>query len=141
MTEQNLKKLVSPKDHAILDATATASWVPQKPQELLLPYISQDTETPKDNSIDARRAKAKTIYDNYGKIIEQCEQLREQISDRCKAVEVTLDPSTHLRVIESVRRVFGTDGTKITFQMYQRCIEELAKESTNEIPQPGGKTV
>jgi len=140
-TEQDLKKIVSPRDHFLLDATAETPWVPQDPRELLLPYLIDTKETPVDNSIDGRRKKAKEVYDGYGKIIKQCEEIKEQISNRCKTVEVPLDSSTHFRVMEAVRRVFGTDGTKITFQMYQRCIEELAKETGRNIPKPGDKTL
>ena len=38
--------------------------------------------------------------------------------------------------MKSVKRVFGTDGTKITFQMYQRCIEELSKRAEAGVPKP-----
>ena len=60
-------------------------------------------------------------------------------ANRCKYVSVDLKENDNLAVIKAVRRVFGTDGTKITFQMYQRCIEELAKRSNNSIPKPPGE--
>ena len=41
--------------------------------------------------------------------------------------------------MEAVRRTFGTNGTKVTFQMYQRCIEEISKRNDAGIPKPGDK--
>jgi hypothetical protein len=138
MSEQNdLKAVLNPRDRAILDATTGTSWVPKDPIELLLPYIG---EKPKEEkaALETRRSKAKEVYDDYGKIIENCKELEDEIAERCKNVVVTLNPDEHLRIIEAVRRVFGTDGTQITFQMYQRVVAELSKNADDNIPQPGG---
>jgi len=133
---QNIKKALNPRDHFILDATANSSWVPKKPVDLLLPYIDEKSEE-ENNDIKVRKRKAKEIFDGYGKIIEKTKEIKEEIAARCKNVAITLDPSRSLRVIEAVQRVFGGDGRQITFQMYQRCIEELAK--SDPIPKPGEK--
>jgi hypothetical protein len=138
MSDTNdLKTILSPRDQSILDATTGTSWVPKDPIEPLLPYVGQEA-TKEKGGVEERREKAKEIFDQYGKVIENCKELEDEIVERCKNVVVTLDPSQHLRIIEAVQRVFGTDGTQITFQMYQRCIKELAKVSGDSIPQPGG---
>ena len=82
-----------------------------------MPYIEEGPK-PESTDLDTRRTKAKEVYDGYGKIIERSKELRDEIADRCKNVVVTLDPSRHGAIIAAVRRVFGTDGTQITFQMY-----------------------
>lgn len=134
----DIKTVLNPRDRGILDATSGTSWVPKEPREVLLPYIEESPEEDREE-LDSRLEKAKEVYDGYGKIIERTKELRDEIADRCKNVVVTLDPSRHLRVIEAVRRVFGTDGRQITFQMYQRVIEELSNTTSNSIPNPGDK--
>jgi hypothetical protein len=134
----DLKTLLTPRDRHALDATSGSSWVPKEPREVLLPYIEKGPEKD-DTDLDSRRQKAKEVYDGYGKIIETCQELQDEIADRCKNVVVILDPSRHSTIIDSVRRVFGTDGRQITFQMYQRAIEELSAVTGNTIPTPGAK--
>ena len=137
MPRRNIKSVISPRDKDLLDATGGSNWIPQDPAEVVSGYVNEKEVKPEDNSLEDRRAKAKQVYDGYGKIIDKCEKLKSQIAERCKNVVVDLNEAEHLAIIESVRRVFGTDGKKITFQMYQRCIEELAKSSDAEIPRPG----
>lgn len=137
--KHDLKDVLSPRDKGILDATTGSSWVPNQPADVLLPYVDESVQEPEENSVEDRRKKAQKIYDDYGKLIKTCQNTREQIANRCKHVTVDLKGDNNLAIMEAVRRVFGTDGTKITFQMYQRCIDELAKRSNNSIPKPGGK--
>jgi hypothetical protein len=134
----DLKTVLNPRDRFTLDATSGSSWVPKEPREVLLPYIEKSPDQTEDD-LDTRRTKAKEIYDGYGEIIEQTQELRKQIAERCKAVVVTLDPAKHGAVIAAVKRVFGTDGRQITFQMYQRAISEMSALSANNIPAPGDK--
>ncbi len=132
----NLKDMLKPRDRGILDAQAGTNWVPPDPRELLLPYIEKDTEVDR-SSIEFRRQKAKEVYDGYGKIIEECEVLEAEIEAQSKNVSVTLNPHTHLRVIEAVRRVFpGMDGQTVTFEMYKKCVQALAQTSNENIPKP-----
>lgn len=134
--KHDLKDILSPRDKNILDATTGTTWVPNDPAEVLLPYVDESVQEPEKNSTEDRRKKAQQIYDDYGKLSERCEEMKEEIANRCKNVTVDIKSSNNLAVIEAVKRVFGTDGTKITFQMYQRCIDELAKRSNSSIPTP-----
>jgi hypothetical protein len=132
----NLRSLLKPRDRGILDAQAGTNWVPEDPRELILPYITEDTAVDR-SSLEHRRQKAKEVYDGYGKLIEECKKLEYEISQQSKNVKVTLNTSTHLRIIEAIKRVFpGHDGTTITFEMYQKCIHALAESSNNNIPRP-----
>ncbi len=134
--KHDLIEILSPRDKNILDATTGTTWVPNDPAEVLLPYVDESVQDPEKNSTEDRRNKAQQIYDDYGKLSERCEEMKEEIANRCKNVTVDLKSSNNLAVMEAVKRVFGTDGTKITFQMYQRCIDELAKRSNSSIPTP-----
>lgn len=132
----DLTAMLRPKDRRILDEDASVSWVPKEPRELLLPYVDETEEEVDRNSIEFRRAKAKEVYDGYGKVIEQCKEIEDEIETQCKNVKVALNPSRHLRVMEAIRRVFGTDGTEITFEMYQACVKALGDISGQNIPDP-----
>ena len=133
---RDLKEILSPRDRSILDAQTGTSWVPRDPREVLLPYIVKDPAT-EDNDVDSRQKKAKEIYDGYGKLIQTCEELKKDIAKRCKNVVATLNPQQHLNIMDAVKRIFGTDGTQITFQMYQKCVQEMAKQADDSIPKPG----
>jgi hypothetical protein len=134
-----LQDLLKPRDKSILDAQAGTSWVPPNPRELLLPYLEEDKEVDR-TSVEFRRQKAKEVYDGYGILIEECKEVEAEIEKQSKNVKVTLDPTTHLRVKEAVQRVFpGSNGLTITFDMYKKCIQALAKTGSDNIPKPGGK--
>ena len=132
---RDLKEMLSPRDRSILDAQTGNSWVPRDPREALLPYVGEDPIR-EENKVATQQDKAKEVYDGYGELIETCEELKGEIAERCKNVVVTLNPSEHLSIIKAVRRIFGTDGTQITFQMYQKCVQEMAKLADNSIPKP-----
>jgi len=139
MKEHDLQKLLTPRDRSILDAQAGTSWVPKEPRELLLPYVDSTDKIIDRTSTEGRLQKAKEVYDNYGKIIEECRELEDEIEYQCNTVSITLDPSNNLQVIEAVRRVFGTDGRQITFDMYKKCIKALADSNNKKIPRPRKK--
>jgi len=133
---RDIKSLLSARDRDILNATTGSSWVPEDPVETILPYISEEIQEPEDNSIEDRRIKAQKVLDGYEKIEKDCDILKAEIAERCKNVVVDLNPQEHLSVIDAIKRVFGTDGMTITFQMYQRCISELAQLAENGMPNP-----
>jgi len=139
MDANKLKEILKPRDRSLLDAQTGSSWIPREPKEVILPYVSDEEEKVDLTTVDGKRKKAKEIYDNYGKIIDTCTTMKTEIEERCKNVVVDLNPSEHLPIIEAVRRVFGTDGRRITFEMYKKCIENLARLSDNNIPIPGEK--
>jgi hypothetical protein len=136
MNEAELRRMLSPRDHSILDATSATKWVPPEPADVLRPYIREEDKTKDRTTLAFRQDKAKEVFDGYGKIIEECKQLEDEISDRCKNVKITLNPDNQLRIIEAVKRVFGGDGREITFQMYQTCVSEMAKIANSNIPNP-----
>lgn len=138
MSKNDLKEILSPRDKGILSTNNGSSWVPNDPIDVLLPYINEKKVKPEENSIEDRRKKARDIYNGYEDIEKQANLLKEQIADRCKHVAVDVSPSEQT-VVDAIKRVFGTDGTKITFQMYQRCISEMANRSEQSIPKPGDK--
>jgi hypothetical protein len=120
----DIKRLLRPDDKQIINATGATSWVPPNPRDILLPYM----EEPEDlNSVDSRRQKAQEVYEGYGTLIENCKELEDEIANRCKDATVDLDEEKHFATIEAIERVFGVHTTKITFQMYQTCIAEIAK--------------
>lgn len=134
-----LQDLLKPRDRDILDAQAGTSWIPPDPKELILPYMEEDEDVDR-TSVEFRRKKAKEVYDGYGQIIKECEELAAEIEAQSKDVKVTLDPTRHLSIIKAIKRVFpGSDGTTITFEMYKKCVQALAKTSNDNIPQPGAK--
>jgi len=136
----DLTAMLRPRDRNMLDEAAGINWIPKDPRELLLPYVdaSDDSELDK-NSLEYRRRKAKDVYDGYSKIIENCKELEGEIEQQCKNVKVSLDPSRSLRVIEAVKRVFGTNGQEITFEMYKACVKALGEISGQNIPAPTDK--
>jgi hypothetical protein len=120
----DIKRLLRPDDKDFINATAATNWVPPNPRELLTPYMEEREDL---SDVEKRRTKAKEIYDGYSKLIEDCKEAEAVIVERCKDVVVELDESKHFHIIEAIGRVFGIKTTKITFQMYQRCLEELTK--------------
>ena len=135
---ERLKEILNPRDARILDAKIQDNWTPKEPRELLLPYMGEKP-VEEESDIETRRAKAKEVYDGYGEIINKTQELRQQIADTCKDVTITLNPSTELRVMDAVKRVFGTDGKQITFKMYQEAVHKLAELGTESIPKLGEK--
>ena len=131
----DLTTMLRPGDRKILDGLPGVSWVPKDPRDLILPYLEEE-EDPERNSLESRRIKAKEVYDGYGKIIEECKELEDEIERQSKNVKVKLNPSNNLRVMEAVRRTFGTDGTEITFQMYKACVKALGEVSGQNVPKP-----
>jgi hypothetical protein len=131
----NLTTLLHPRDRRILDEQAGVSWIPEDPKELILPYMDAESEPDVNgSSVEARRKKAREVYDGYSKVIEQCRELEDEIESQCKNCTITLDPARNLSVIEAIRRVFGTDGTQITFAMYKACVKALGEISASSIP-------
>ena len=126
----DLKKALNPNDTSILDAENDLSWKPKDPAELILPYLNEE-EFSDEKDIDRRRRKAKEVYNGYGKLIEKSQKLRSEIEEVCKDVTVDIDESSSLNVADAVRRVFGTNGKQITFQMYKLAMEKLADISPN----------
>ena len=135
----DLTAMLRPGDRKILDDTPGVSWIPKDPRDLILPYLEEVEEDPDKDSLESRRKKAKEVYDGYGKIIEQCKELEDEIEKQSKNVTVKLNPSNNLRIMEAVRRTFGTDGTKITFQMYKTCVQALGEISGQNIPDLNNK--
>jgi hypothetical protein len=136
MTNEKIKEVLSPRDKGILDAVTSTSWVPKEPVEILKPYMEKGSE--EEKPLDTKLERAKKVYDGYGDILEKTKEIKAKIEDRCKNVVVTLNPAEHYDVIQVVKRVFGGDGTKVTFQMYQRVLEELSLKTNNNIPTPRG---
>lgn len=132
----DLSTMLNPRDRRIIDDSPATNWVPKDPRELLLPYIDRDTAVVDRTSVEFRRQKAKEVYDGYGKIIETCTQMEDEIEAQCKNVVVTFVPNKHLRIMEAIRRVFGTDGTTMTFAMYKAAVKAFSELSKQNIPDP-----
>lgn len=123
MTNKN-KKPLNFDDLFTLDAKSTVNWQPKDPRELLLPYLSNE-QIIAETDIDKRRKKGKEVYDGYNQLEQKCNLLKQEIENNCKNVEVSLSSSNQLDVISAVQRTFGTDGNKITFEMYKKALEKL----------------
>jgi hypothetical protein len=134
MDKDRLTKILTPRDRSILDAQAGTTWVPKEPKDLILPYADTVVTPPDRVSTEFRKQKAKEVYDGYGKIIETCLELEDEIEAQCKNVSIPLNSSQHLSVMNAVKRVFGTDGTQITFEMYKQCVQALAALGDKDIP-------
>lgn len=139
MDRNKLKEILNPRDRAILDAQTGSSWVPREPADVILPYIEEEDDTVDLTTVEGKRKKAKEVYDGYGKVIDTCQTMKTEIEERCKDVVIDLNPVEHLHIISAVKRVFGTDGRQITFEMYKKCIENLSRISNDNIPTPGEK--
>lgn len=132
----DLSAMLNPRDRRIIDDSPATNWVPREPRELLLPYMNRDTSAVDRTSVEFRRQKAKEVYDGYGKIIEKCKQMEDEIEAQCKNCTITLVPDKHLRIMEAVKRVFGTDGTQVTFAMYKAAVQAFSALSKQNIPNP-----
>lgn len=130
--DNKLKQALSLDDIEFLDAKSTVEWSPKKPRELLLPYISyEDTE---ELTTNKKIKKIKEVYEGYNNLEKECSVLKQQIEDTCKTVEVPLNPTLQLSVIDAIKRTFGTDGSKITFTMYKTAIEKIYSLTNSTIP-------
>ena len=128
----DIKRMLDPNDIGILSETGDISWVPKEPRELLVPYVDQEAADKEKSSIEKRRDKAKKVVDEYTKIINNCKLAEAVIEERCKDVKIPLNRAQHLRVMESLARIFGLgEVQEITFEMYKICIKELAKFANN----------
>jgi len=129
---RNPKDMLSPRDMETLGAQGGSNWIPKEPRELILPFMEEEEELDRE-SIDGRRKKAKQIYDDYGKTITECERLRATISNYCKDVTVKIQ-TNNVPVVDAIKRVFGTRGTEITFEMYKQVIEKLNQIAEDNTP-------
>lgn len=128
-------KPLSGFDRLLLEQDTEIKWIPEDPQEYIMPYVEQSLLTEEEKTdIEKRREKAKQVYDNYSDIIKECEELEEIIDDKCKNVSVPVDDSD-ADVLQSLARIFGSGTKEITFEMYKLCIQELDRISNN-IPNP-----
>lgn len=136
----DLSKLLSPDDKQILDATGVNNWVPPDPKEILVPFISEKDEPEVKQGVEGRREKAKEVLDGYANVIQECKRLEAEIEERCKDVVVDITTPNLHPVRKAMARVFGSgDHRQITFQQYKKCIQELAKISSN-LPKPEDKS-
>jgi hypothetical protein len=130
----DLKKILNPDDRDVIDATGGTNWVPKEPRKALLPY-KVETTVEEVLDVDKRREKAKQVVDGYNVIAEECRRVEAELEERCKSVEITLSKGKHLRVMEALGRVFGQGlQTKITFEQYKLCIQELTRIN-NQLPE------
>jgi len=136
---RDLKNLLTPDDRDIINATSGSSWIPKKPREVLLPYVSEEEiKNEEQDELDKRREKAEEVYSGYTDIIKQCKALETTIEERCKNVSASLS-SSDKSVKDAMKRVFGTgEKTEITFEQYKACVKALAAIN-NDLPQPGDK--
>jgi len=131
----DIKKLLNPRDRDIINSSNTINWVPKDPRVIIAPYLEENNR--EDENVSDLQKKAKKVYDGYGKLIQECKELEDQIEAQVKGVSVSVDPRYALGTRDSVRRLFGTDGTEITFEMYKVCLQELAKIAKENTPSPG----
>jgi hypothetical protein len=133
----DIKSALNPKDASIINAVSGQNWIPKDPMSLVTPYIDK---TKKElTSAEAKKQKAIRIYEDYGKMEQKCADMCQVIEEECKNVRIKLDPSSRLNVIEAVRRVFGLDGTEITFEMYKMAVKQMTDISNKSVPRPGAK--
>lgn len=130
----NIKEILNPRDIGILDAQIENNWVPKDPREILLPYAGKEPDDVEKKDIDIRREKAKQVYDGYAKVSDRCDNILADISETCKDVVITLKPASQKNTMDAVKRVFGTDGKQITFDMYKEAITKLAELSKSSVP-------
>jgi hypothetical protein len=130
-------KSLSPFDRMLLEQDSEVQWVPENPQELILPYVDQTKLTEEEKTdVEKRREKAKEVYDTYSDVIKECEKLEEKIEQRCSGVVVPIEDPSQYNVVEALQRVFGVGTQAITFEMYKTCIKELDALDNGDIPKP-----
>ena len=132
---RDIKSALNPNDIKKIDATAQQNWIPKEPRELLYSYLEEE-DAEASTELDKRRDKANQVYDGYNELAKKANELKQKIALDSKDIKITLNPSNNNSVITAVRRVFGTDGKQITFQMYQEAIATLSKLSKQGIPTP-----
>jgi 50S ribosomal subunit-associated GTPase HflX len=121
MANQDLKD----KDISILERNIDQKWVPKEPSDLVIPYID---ETKKElSALDKKQDKAIYVYNKYKEIETEARELCDTIEEECKNVKVSLDPKKELSVMEAIRRVFGTEGDTVTFEMYKVAVQKLTE--------------
>lgn len=131
MTERNN---FSERDRNILEATSESTWVPPNPRDLLLPYIEKEDTVQGETELERRQRKTIEVMDGYNKIIQDCQEARAKIVERCKNVSVPIDEINNPAVLEAVRRLFRKDAKEITFDMYVQVVHALAEVGNDEVP-------
>ena len=131
-----MPKSLSDFDRMLLEQDTSIKWIPENPEELILPYADQVRLTEEEKTdLEKRREKAKEAYDTYSSVIKECKELEETIEKKCKNVKIPIEQRTQNDVLQSLARVFGAGTTEITFEMYKTCIQELDR-ITYSVPSP-----
>jgi hypothetical protein len=133
----DINRLLNPDDVEILAGPESINWIPERPRDVILPYIEKSKKEDDPKGIETRRTQAKEVIDGYGRIIEKCKQMESTIEQRCKNVSVTLNKSEHLRVIDAIGRLFGVESEIITFEMYKQCIQRIEELTADRVPSLG----
>lgn len=128
----DLNKRIPLKDRQLISEDNEIPWIPKDPQKVLLPYQPTEKELGDLTDIENRRKKANEVVDGYDKIIKDCEELENTISETCKDVSVPISAIENKSAFDAIRRIFGIDDPKeITFEMYKVCVQEFAKLNDN----------
>jgi len=128
-----------PNDRNMLEMNPGVTWVPPKPADLLLPYMEKDPKT-ENIGVQSRLERAQEILRQYEDIAKKCQQMEDEICERCKKVSVTIDPG-NISEVTALTRVFGEPGsvnqvTTITFDMYKMAVQALSDMDTALTPLP-----
>jgi len=132
----DIKTALNPRDAKLLGEKIGQEWIPQNPRELILPFTVEKDLGSVTDSVEGKKIKAQAVYEKYGDIIKQSENILKEIEKTCKNATITLKPESEHRVMEAVRRVFGTSGDNITFEMYTMAIKKMAQRANKDIIRP-----
>ena len=123
-------------DRMMLRLRSESDWIPPDGINLVLPYLEKES-LENESDIDKRRRKAQQVMEGYQKIIDQCNEMRVEIEERCKDVAITI-PENQPAVIDAVRRLFRIDTKEITFDMYKQVVKKMAEIGNQDLPTAKG---
>lgn len=127
-------KYFSDEDRRLIEATSKSTWTPPNPINLILPYMPED-DIEGEGDLEKRLRKSREVLEGYQRLEARCKEIREDLSERCKNVSITVDPEKDRRVLEAARRIFRRDVKEITFEMYKELVHRYAEMGNKVVPE------
>ena len=131
---QDKTRYFSENDRKLMEATSKSTWTPPDPIKLILPYMPEE-ENKDEPDLVKRLRKSREVLDGYQRLEAKCKELREEITERCKDVSISIDPKKDRRILECARRLFKSDVREITFEMYKEVVHAMAEAGNNIVPE------
>lgn len=124
----------SEQDRKLLEATSKSTWTPPEPRNLILPFMPEDEKT-EETDLERRYRKSVEVLEGYQRLEAKCKEIREEITERCKDISITIDPKKDKRILEAARRLFKRNVKEITFAMYKELVHSMANMGNKMVPE------